>query len=67
MSFFNFTADVAGKQKMSVSPEFWWFPVATIPLTLLVFVLWRLWQQRRLRQSVHTDFKGRVRETEKED
>ena len=67
MSFFNFTADATGKQKMFVSQEIWWFPVATVPLTLLVFVLWRLWQQRRLRQHGHTDLNGRLREPEKED
>ena len=54
MSFFNNnTTDAFGKQKLSVLPEIWWFPVATIPLTLLVLVLWRLWQQKRLSQKAH--------------
>ena len=61
MSFFNNTTDASGKQKLSILPEIWWFPVATIPLTVLVFVLWRLWQQRRLNQKTHTDSDARIR------
>ena len=33
----------------------------TVPLTLLVIVLWRLWQQRRMAQKAHTESSESVR------
>ena len=61
MTFFNYTMDASGTSKLSVQPEIWWYPVVTVPLTLLVIVLWRLWQQRRMAQKTHTESSESVR------
>ena len=47
MTFFSSSADASGKPTLTVLPEWWYFPVATIPLTILVFGCWRLWQRKR--------------------
>ncbi|KAF4612722.1 hypothetical protein D9613_011811 [Agrocybe pediades] len=46
MIFFS-EADAQGRQVLTVSPQWWLFPVITIPLTVLVFVIWMIWQRRR--------------------
>lgn len=61
MSFFNYTTDASGAPKLSVQPEIWWYPVVTVPLTLLIIGLWRLWQQRRMAQKAFTESSESVR------
>jgi len=46
MIFFT-QSDSEGRQVLSVSPQWWLFPVITIPLTVFVFVVWVIWQRRR--------------------
>ena len=60
MAFFNNGTDTSGQPTLTVLPQWWIFPVATIPLTLLVFGLWRIWQQKRLKQRTHADAEKRV-------
>ena len=60
MAFFNNGTDTSGHPTLTVLPQWWIFPVATIPLTLLVFGLWRIWQQNRLKQRTHADAEKRV-------
>ena len=47
MTFFTSSTDASGVASLSVLPQWWYFPVATIPLTILVVGCWRLWQQKR--------------------
>ena len=60
MVFFNNGTDASGNPTLEVLPQWWIFPVTTVPLTLLVFVLWRIWQQKRLNQKVHADAEQHV-------
>ena len=60
MAFFNNGTDTSGQPTLTVLPQWWIFPVITIPLTLLVFGLWRIWQQKRLKQTAHADAEKRV-------
>ena len=60
MAFFNNGTDTSGQPTLTVLPQWWIFPVITIPLTLLVFALWRIWQQKRLKQAAHADAEKRV-------
>lgn len=60
MAFFNNGTDTSGQPTLTVLPQWWIFPVTTIPLTLLVFGLWRIWQQKRLKQRTHADPEKRV-------
>ena len=60
MAFFNSGTDTSGQPTLTVLPQWWIFPVTTIPLTLLVFGLWRIWQQTRLKQTAHADAEKRV-------
>ncbi|KAF6754143.1 hypothetical protein DFP72DRAFT_1170586 [Ephemerocybe angulata] len=46
MVFFQ-TTTVEGGRALSVAPSWWLFPAATIPLTLMVFVVWHLWRRYR--------------------
>ncbi|PPQ86187.1 hypothetical protein CVT25_006930 [Psilocybe cyanescens] len=39
---------------LSVGPQWWLFPVITIPLTIAVFVAWVLWQRRRNRKDLQS-------------
>ena len=47
MTFFTNSADASGNPTLKVLPQWWYFPVATIPLTALVFGFWKLWQGQR--------------------
>ena len=60
MVFFNNGTDTSGQPTLTVLPQWWIFPVTTIPLTLLVFGLWRIWQQKRLKQAAHADAEKQV-------
>ena len=59
MAFFNNGTDTSGQPTLTVLPQWWIFPVTTIPLTLLVFGLWRIWQQKRLKRTAHADAEKR--------
>lgn len=47
MAFFNAGTDEHGKATLEVSPLWWYFPTITIPLTILVFVIWEVWRRKR--------------------
>ncbi|KAL2040003.1 hypothetical protein N7G274_007406 [Stereocaulon virgatum] len=47
MVFFNTATDDNGKPKLTVSPQWWYFPTITIPLTIIVFAVWQWWRRRR--------------------
>ncbi|TFK41433.1 hypothetical protein BDQ12DRAFT_732985 [Crucibulum laeve] len=47
MVFFNSGFDSLGRPVLSVAPQWWYFPAITIPLTVLVFCIWVLWQRWR--------------------
>ncbi|KAF8963510.1 hypothetical protein BDZ97DRAFT_1820257 [Flammula alnicola] len=47
MVFFNSQTTATGQTILSVTPQWWLFPSITIPLTILVFIIWLLWQRRR--------------------
>ncbi len=50
MSFFNFSQDADGRQSYQVSERWWYFLAATIPLTIVVFVVWIAWQRVRAKK-----------------
>ena len=54
MTFFNAGVDASGKATLSVLPEWWYFPVATIPLTVLVFICWIFWQRQRAKLDIRS-------------
>jgi len=58
MTFFNFQQDSTGNQEFQVSDRWWYFLAATIPLTLLVFVVWIVWQRLRWRRFKDEDALG---------
>jgi cytochrome c-type biogenesis protein CcmH/NrfF len=47
MVFFNYGIDSAGKNSLTVSPLLWLFPTLTVPLTIIVFMVYRYWRKRR--------------------
>ena len=48
MAFFNTGIDETGRAGLlSVSPQWWYFPIITVPLTILVFGVWQWWRRRR--------------------
>ena len=47
MVFFDFQEDASGTQTFQVSDRWWYFLAATIPLTVIVFVVWIVWQKLR--------------------
>ncbi|KAL8993573.1 MAG: hypothetical protein Q9169_006241 [Polycauliona sp. 2 TL-2023] len=47
MAFFNAGTDENGKATLEVSPLVWYFPAVTIPLTILVLLVWEFWRRRR--------------------
>ncbi|KIM38868.1 hypothetical protein M413DRAFT_238636 [Hebeloma cylindrosporum] len=49
MVFFDTKANDNGSESISVGPQWWLFPVITIPLTILVFATWVAWQRYRSR------------------
>ncbi|KAL8805347.1 MAG: hypothetical protein Q9182_002021 [Xanthomendoza sp. 2 TL-2023] len=51
MVFFNTGRDEHGKATMEVSPLIWYYPVITIPLTILVFGVWEIWRRQRQAKS----------------
>ena len=56
MTFFGNSADTSGHPTLTVLPQWWYFPVATVPLTALVFGFWRLWQRQREGRKAHLNF-----------
>lgn len=55
MTFFNFQQDDGGHQDFQVSRRWWYFLAATIPLTILVFMVWIVWQKIRARRFERED------------
>ena len=45
--FFITKADESGDARLTIAPYFWYFPVITLPLTVLVFLAWAVWQRWR--------------------
>jgi len=53
MQFFNFTSNLAPTGV--VSPLLWVYFVITVPITGLVFFLWRVWDRRRTALNMADD------------
>jgi len=49
MVFFNSKSSDSGGESLIVGRQWWLFPAITIPLTILVFAIWVVWQQYRKR------------------
>jgi hypothetical protein len=49
MVFFNVSPDLDGNLQLRVYDRWWYFLAATIPTTLIVFVVWVVWQRIRFR------------------
>ena len=47
MVFFNTSIDGNGRVSLTVAPQWWYFPVITIPLTIIVFAVWQWWRRKR--------------------
>jgi len=45
MVFFDTKANDDGSESIIVGRQWWLFPAITIPLTVLVFALWVVWQR----------------------
>jgi surface polysaccharide O-acyltransferase-like enzyme len=58
MTFFNFQEDNTGNQQFQVSEKWWYFLAATIPLTIIVFLVWIAWQKWRFRTLAEEDRKS---------
>jgi ATP-dependent Zn protease len=56
MVFFNVNPNESGGGSLVVGKQWWLFFVITIPLTILVFVVWFMWQRHRYK--VHSDNLG---------
>lgn len=54
MVFFNSKTNQNGRESLVVGQQWWLFPVITIPLTILVFTVWVLWQRHRNRSHSGT-------------
>ncbi|CAO1604220.1 hypothetical protein XANCAGTX0491_007784 [Xanthoria calcicola] len=56
MSFFHFDPPItSGSGNLSVSHAFWMYWAVSIPLSLLTFLVWRLWEERnRNRHRAYT-------------
>ena len=50
--FFNSYVDTSGTFHVVVAPQWWLFLAVTAPLTLLVFVLWKLLKKRRFQDVI---------------
>jgi magnesium-transporting ATPase (P-type) len=48
--FFNVGQDTSGSESFWVSQRWWYYLVVTVPLTVLVFVVWLLWREKRMRK-----------------
>ncbi len=47
MVFFTTGTDENGKASLTVTPQWWYFPTITIPLTIIVFAVWQWWRRKR--------------------
>ncbi|KAJ3493736.1 hypothetical protein NLJ89_g10950 [Agrocybe chaxingu] len=47
MVFFNAENKEGGQMRLLVAPQWWLFPAAAVPLTILVFIVWVVWRKRR--------------------
>ncbi|KAL2054975.1 hypothetical protein ABVK25_004797 [Lepraria finkii] len=57
MVFFNTATDNNGKATLIVSPQWWYFPTITIPLTIIVFIVWQWWRRQREAGTDHAGLK----------
>ena len=51
MVFFNARTSENGRESLIVGSQWWLFPTITIPLTILVFVIWIKWKQNYERMA----------------
>src|SRR5437667_9337426 len=51
MVFFDFSIGETGREVFRVSGRLWLFLAVTVPLTLLVFAVWIIWQRWRARRK----------------
>ena len=58
MAFFNTGTDANGGTRLEVSPRVWYFISITIPLTIIVSVVWVLWQ--KVREVKRTAYDGKL-------
>jgi uncharacterized membrane protein YhaH (DUF805 family) len=58
MVFFNAGVDINGRATFAVSPQVWYYVVVTIPLTILVFIVWALWLRHQ--RLVDKNYKGKI-------
>jgi ABC-type glucose/galactose transport system permease subunit len=56
MVFFDSKANEMGQESLVIGKQWCLFPVITFPLTILIFVVWVLWQRCRYRS--HSDTLG---------
>jgi hypothetical protein len=56
MVFFDSKTTESGRKLLIIGQQWWLFPAITIPLTILVFGVWLLWQ--RYRHRIHFDALG---------
>jgi len=48
MVFLSVNVGEKGQSPFVVNPKLWYFAVITIPLTIAVFIWWRLWGKYRM-------------------
>ncbi|KAF8858725.1 hypothetical protein BDZ45DRAFT_784875 [Acephala macrosclerotiorum] len=46
--FFNFQQSPGGQEEFQVSTDWWYYLVVTLPLTVIVFTVWIIWQKAQL-------------------
>ena len=47
MVFFKYDVDRNGNETFKLSSHWWYYPVAAIPCTLLVMVVYQIWRRNR--------------------
>lgn len=45
MVFFDAARDETGNPRLSVMPQWWYYLIITIPLTIVIFLAWIIWQR----------------------
>ena len=53
--FFDSRTTEGGRELLIIRQQCWLFPAITVPLTILVFAAWLLWQRYRLSVNQITD------------
>ncbi|PPQ83584.1 hypothetical protein CVT26_001094 [Gymnopilus dilepis] len=62
--FFDTVRDVNGKVSLLVHPQWWILPLVTVPLTIIVFLIWIMWWRVRERTVIE---KMPIRMTQRND